>query len=42
MLLNGDGSIRSLGGYTTITSTKGTGRDGLDQRVLQFALHIRF
>ena len=42
MLLNGDGSIRSLGGYTTITSTKGTGRDGLDQRVLQFAVHIRF
>ena len=26
MLLNADGSIRSLGGYTTITSTKGTGR----------------
>ena len=42
MLLNGDGSIRSLGGYTTITSTKGTGRDGLDQRVLQFAMHLNF
>jgi hypothetical protein len=42
MLLNGDGTIRSLGGYSTITSTKGTGRDGLDQRVLQFALHLRF
>jgi hypothetical protein len=42
MLLNGDGTIRSLGGYTTITSTKGTGRDGLDQRVLQFGMHIRF
>jgi hypothetical protein len=42
MLLSGDGTIRSLGGYSTITSTKGTGRDGLDQRVLQFAIHIRF
>jgi hypothetical protein len=42
MLLNGDGSIRSLGGYTTITSTKGTGRDGLDQRVLQFGVHVKF
>jgi hypothetical protein len=42
MLLNGDGSIKSLGGYTTITSTKGQGRDGIDQRVLQFAIHIRF
>jgi hypothetical protein len=42
MLLNADGSIRSLGGYTTITSTKGIGRDGLDQRVLQFGMHLRF
>ncbi|MEO8597670.1 MAG: carboxypeptidase-like regulatory domain-containing protein [Candidatus Solibacter sp.] len=42
MLLNGDGTIRSLGGYSTITSTKGTGRDGQDQRVLQFGMHIRF
>jgi hypothetical protein len=42
MLLNGNGSIASLGGYTTITSTKGTGRDGIDQRVLQLAVHIRF
>ena len=30
------------GGYTTITSTKGTGRDGLDQRVLQFGMHLKF
>lgn len=42
MLLNGNGTIANLGGYTAITSTKGTGRDGLDQRVLQFALHIMF
>jgi hypothetical protein len=42
MLLNNDGAIRSLGDYTTITSTKGTGRDGLDQRVLQFGMHLNF
>jgi hypothetical protein len=42
MLLNPDGSIRSLGDYTTITSTKGIGRDGLDQRVLQFGMHLNF
>jgi hypothetical protein len=42
MLLNSDGTIRSLGGYTTITSTKGIGRDGLDQRVLQFGMHLNF
>ena len=42
MLLNGDGTIRSLGGYSTITSVKGTGRDGMDQRVLQFGAHLRF
>jgi hypothetical protein len=42
MLLNANGTIANLGGYTAITSTKGTGRDGLDQRVLQFAMHIRF
>jgi hypothetical protein len=42
LLLNGDGSIKSLGGYTAITSTKGQGRDGVDQRVLQLAVHIKF
>jgi hypothetical protein len=42
MLLNADGSIRSLGDFTTITSTKGIGRDGLDQRVLQFGMHVNF
>ena len=43
LVLNGDGTIKSLGGYTTITSTiGGFGREGIDQRQLQVGLKIRF
>jgi hypothetical protein len=35
-------SPATLAGYMTITKTKGQRRDGIDQRVLQFAVHIRF
>ncbi len=37
--LNPDGTIRSLGGYTEITSTINLGRDGIDER--QFRLGLR-
>jgi hypothetical protein len=40
--LNPDGSIRSLGGYTEITSTTGTGREGVDERVFRLGVRIRF
>lgn len=40
--LNPDGSIRSLGGYTEITSTTGTGREGVDERVFRLGLRLRF
>lgn len=40
MVLNQDGSIRSLGGYTVITSTTSIGREGIDERM--FRLGVRF
>ena len=42
MVLNTDGSIRSLGGYTVITSTTGTGREGIDERMFRLGLRIIF
>jgi hypothetical protein len=40
--LNPDGSVRNLGGYTEITSTTGTGREGIDERVFRLGLRLRF
>lgn len=40
--LNTDGTIRNLGGYSTITSTVGVGREGIDERVFRFGLRISF
>ena len=40
--LNADGSIRSLGGFSTITSVVGVGREGVDERVVRFGLRITF
>jgi hypothetical protein len=40
--LNADGSVRNLGGYSEITSTTGTGREGVDERVFRLGLRIRF
>ena len=40
--LNTDGSVRNLGGFTTVTSTSGTGRDGVDERVFRFGLRLAF
>jgi hypothetical protein len=42
LILNPDGSIASLGGYTEITSTTGTGREGVDERVFRVGLRMRF
>jgi hypothetical protein len=42
MVLNSDGTIRSLGGYTEITSTRGTGREGIDERQFRFGLRWAF
>ena len=40
--LNPDGSVKNLGGFTTISTTSGIGRDGVDERVLRFGLRISF
>jgi hypothetical protein len=40
--LNPDGSVRNLGGFTTVTQTSGTGRDGVDERVFRFGLRLAF
>ena len=40
--LNPDGSIRSLGGYTEISSVTGTGREGIDERVIRIGLRASF
>jgi len=42
MVLNPDGTIRSLGGYTVITSTTGNGREGIDERLFRLGLRITF
>jgi len=40
--LNPDGTIRNLGGFATITSVTGVGREGVDERVARFGLRISF
>ena len=43
MVLNNDGTIKSLGGFSTISSTNGgIGREGIDQRMLQIGVHLQF
>jgi len=42
LVLNADGSIRSLGGYSVITSTQGNGREGIDERMFRFGLRVTF
>jgi hypothetical protein len=38
--LNSDGTIRNLGGFSSITATANTGRDGIDERL--FRIGVRF
>jgi outer membrane receptor protein involved in Fe transport len=40
--LNADGSIRNLGGFSSITGIRNTGREGLDERVFRFGLRFSF
>ncbi len=42
MQLNADGSIRSLGGYTEITTTRTNGRENIDERVFRLGLRFAF
>jgi hypothetical protein len=40
--LNSDGTIRNLGGFSTITGIRNTGREGLDERVFRLGLRFGF
>jgi hypothetical protein len=40
--LNPDGSIRNLGGFSSITGTANSGRDGIDERVIRFGVRLGF
>jgi hypothetical protein len=40
LTLNPDGSVRSLGGFTEITSTNSIGREGIDERQFRFGLRV--
>lgn len=42
LLLNTDGSVKSLGTYTVISATTGTGREGIDQRAFRLGLRLSF
>jgi hypothetical protein len=42
LVLNANGTINNLGGFTVISSTTGNGREGVDQRVFQLALRVSF
>jgi hypothetical protein len=42
MSLNPDGTIRSLSGYTEITSTISLAREGIDERQFRFGLRFSF
>jgi hypothetical protein len=42
MQLNADGTIRSLGGFSSITTTANSGRDGIDERLFRFGVRLGF
>jgi len=42
LVLNPNGTVNNLGGFTVISSTTGNGRESIDQRVFQLALRVGF
>jgi hypothetical protein len=42
LVLNANGTINNLGGFTVISATTGNGRESVDQRVFQLALRLSF
>ncbi len=42
MILNPDGSIKNLGGFSSITATANSGRDGIDERLFRVGLRFGF
>ena len=42
LVLNTNGTINNLGGFTVVSATTGNGREGVDQRVIELALRLSF
>jgi hypothetical protein len=42
LVLNGDGSIRDLANFTSITGVTNLARDGIDERQFRFGLKLTF
>ena len=40
--LNGDGTVRDLGGFTVITATQNLARESFDERQFRFGLRMSF
>jgi hypothetical protein len=40
--LNPDGTVRNLGGFSSITTTANSGRDGIDERLIRFGVRFGF
>ena len=40
--LNPDGTVRNLGGFSSITATANSGRDGIDERLVRLGLRFGF
>jgi len=42
LLVNPDGTVRNLGGFSSITTTANTGREGIDERLVRLGLRLGF
>jgi Carboxypeptidase regulatory-like domain/TonB dependent receptor len=42
LVLNPNGTVNNLGGFTVITGTTGNGREGVDQRVFEMGMRVSF
>ena len=42
LMLNGDGSVKNLAGFSQVTSVTNNGRDGIDQRQFRLMLRVSF
>ncbi|MGH9163648.1 MAG: TonB-dependent receptor domain-containing protein, partial [Vicinamibacteraceae bacterium] len=40
--LNGDGTVQDLGGFSSVTDTANSGRDGIDERVFRVGVRLAF
>jgi hypothetical protein len=41
-VLNPDGSVKNLAGFSQVTAVANTGREAIDERQFQFTMHVSF